>query len=143
MKVVRRLVVEGLFQKEMIQWFHAQDTYEGMSGKVVGSFCSYLRFQGLTDPGKYLIGMMNVPREIPGWGLLSTSMVKVSGRAPARLAFQIQKGAKPPLSKIMGDSCARVGGFGDGHSVAASGVIPVGREGDLLEALNAMAQGFS
>ncbi len=142
-KVMSKLVVEGLFQKEMIQWFHAQDTYEGMSGKVVGSFCSYLSFQGLTDPGKYLIGMMNVPREIPGWGLLPTSMVKVSGRAPPRLAVQIQKGIRPPLSKIMGDSCARVGGFGDGHSVAASGVIPVGREEDLLEALNAMAQRLS
>ncbi|HZY94753.1 MAG TPA: DHH family phosphoesterase [Candidatus Bathyarchaeia archaeon] len=139
--VMRRLVVEGLFQKELVQWFHAQDTYEGMSGKVVGSFCSYLKFQRVTDPGKYLIGMMNVPREIPGWGLLSTRMVKVSGRAPPRLAVQIQKGVKPPLSKIMGDSCARVGGFGDGHSIAASGVIPVGREGDFLEALNAMAQG--
>ena len=140
-KVMSTLVIEGLFQKELVQWFHAQDAYEGMSGKVVGSFCSYLRYQRITDPGKYLIGMMNVPREIPGWGLLSTRMVKVSGRAPPRLAVQIQKGVKPPISKIMGDSCALVGGFGDGHSVAASGVIPLGREEDVVEALNAMAQG--
>ena len=142
-KVIGKLVDEGLVQKEVIQWFHAKDIYEGMSGKVLGSFCSYLRFQRITDPGKYLIGMMNVPREIPGWGFLLTNLVKVSGRVPPRLAVQIQKGVKPPLSKIMGDSCSRVGGFGDEHSVAASGVIPIGKEEDFLEVLDAMARGPS
>src|SRR3989441_10260423 len=67
---------EGLQEKKTIQWFHAQDNYAGMSGKVVGSFCSYLKFQRQVDPSKYLIGMMNVPPDIPGWGSLPSQLVK-------------------------------------------------------------------
>ncbi len=130
---------DGLGQKKNIQWFHAHDTYKGMGGKVVGSFCSYLRFQRVVNPVKYLIGMMNVPPDIPGWGKLSSSMVKVSGRAPRILTTLIEKGTKPPLSKILPESCAKIGGFGDGHSVAASGVFPVGKEEMFLDEIDRLA----
>src|SRR5712691_7610803 len=40
----------GLSQKKNIQWFHAHDNYKGMGGKVVGSFCSYLRYQRGVNP---------------------------------------------------------------------------------------------
>jgi single-stranded-DNA-specific exonuclease len=123
-------------QKKNIQWFHAHDTYRGMGGKVVGSFCSYLRYQRVVNPVKYLIGMMNVPPDIPGWGKLRFSMVKVSGRAPQILTTLIEKGTKPPLSKILPESCAKIGGFGDGHSVAASGVFPVGKEEMFLDEID-------
>src|SRR5438093_835497 len=123
----------GLSQKKNIQWFHAHDNYKGMGGKVLGSFCSYLRYQRGINPVKYLIGMMNVQADIPGWGKLSSSMVKVSGRAPQILTSLIEKGKKPSLSKILPESCLKVGGFGDGHSVAASGVFPAGKEELFLE----------
>ena len=77
---------------------------------------------------KYLIGMMNVPPEIPGWGSLPAPLVKVSGRAPPILARLIENGERPALSMITAEACSSVGGFGDGHSVAASGVIPMGSE---------------
>jgi single-stranded-DNA-specific exonuclease len=130
---------DGLAQKKNIQWFHAHENYKGMGGKVVGSFASYLRYQGVVNPVKYLIGMMNVPPDIPGWGKLSSSMVKVSGRAPQILTTLIEKGTKPPLSKILPESCAKVGGFGDGHSVAASGVFPLGEEELFLDEIDRMA----
>jgi single-stranded-DNA-specific exonuclease len=130
---------DGLAQKKNIQWFHAHDNYKGMGGKVVGSFASYLRYQGVVNPVKYLIGMMNVPPDIPGWGKLSSSMVKVSGRAPQILTTLIEKGTRPPLSKILPESCAKIGGFGDGHSVAASGVFPLGREELFLDEIDRMA----
>ena len=126
----------GLLQRKMIQWFHAHDNYRGMSGKVVGSFCSYLRHQRPVNPVKYLIGMMNVPAEIPGWGSLPAPLVKVSGRAPEPLARMIEKGDRPPLSRILAEACSEAGGFGDGHSVAASGVFPEGAEERFLEALD-------
>lgn len=44
-----------------------------------------------------------------------------------------------PLSRILPDSREKVGGFGDGHTVAASGVFPIGREDAFLEALDALA----
>src|SRR5207245_7955381 len=125
----------GLTQMKNVQWFHAGENYKGMSGKVVGSFCSYLSYQRFVNPVKYLIGMMNVPPEVPGWCRLPSPLVKVSGRAPQPLAKMIEGGKRPPLSKILPESCERVGGFGDGHTVAASGVFPIAREEAFLEAL--------
>ena len=129
---------DGLSQMKNVQWFHARDNYKGMSGKVVGSFCSYLSYQRLVNPVKYLVGMMNVPPDIPGWGRLPSTLVKVSGRTPQPLAKMVETGKRPPLSRILPDSCERVGGFGDGHSVAASGVFPIGREEAFLERLDAL-----
>jgi len=117
---------KGLGQLKNVQWFHAHDTYKGMSGKVVGSFCSYLSHQRQVDPMKYLIGMMNVPAEIPGWGKLTSPMIKVSGRVSQPLAMMIESGKRPTLSEILPRSCEKAGGFGDGHMVAASGVFPIG-----------------
>jgi hypothetical protein len=62
---------------------------------------------------------------------------KISGRVPQPLAKMIETGKRPPLSRILPDSCEKVGGFGDSHTVAASGVFPIGREEAFLEALNA------
>ena len=130
LEAIRR---DGLSQLKMVQWFHARDNYVGMSGKVVGSFCSYLSYQRLVNPMKYLVGMMNVPPEIPGWGKLHSSMVKVSARAPRLLAGLIDRGAKPSLARILPIACEKAGGFGDGHSVAASGVFPLGAENLFLD----------
>jgi hypothetical protein len=138
-KILSTIKEDGLSQKKNIQWFHAKDKYKGMGGKVVGSFCSYLRYQRVVNPVRYLIGMMNVPPDIPGWGKLSSSMVKVSGRAPQILTRLIEKGTRPPLAKILPESCSRIGGFGDGHSVAASGVFPVGKEEMFLVEIDRLA----
>src|SRR5207249_1119795 len=37
------------------------------------------------------------------------------------------------------ESCSRVGGFGDGHSVAASGVFPVGKEEMFVDEIDRLA----
>ncbi len=135
-KMLSTIKKDGLSQKRNIQWFHAHDGYKGMGGKVVGSFCSYLRYQRGVNPVKYLIGMMNVPPDIPGWGKLPSSMVKVSGRAPQILTTLIENGTKPSLSKILPEACSKIGGFGDGHSVAASGVFPIGKEEKFLDEID-------
>lgn len=130
---------KGLTQMKNLQWFHAHNIYKGMSGKVVGSFCSYLSYQRFVNPMKYLIGMMNVPADIPGWGKLPSPLIKVSGRAPQPLAKTIGNSKRPPLSRILPESCEMAGGFGDGHTVAASGVFPVGAEQRFLESLDSRA----
>jgi len=129
----------GLTQMKNVQWFHAEENYKGMSGKVVGSFCSYLSYQRFVNPVKYLLGMMNVSPEVPGWGKLPSLFVKVSGRAPQPLAKMIETGKRPPLSRILPDSCEKVGGFGDGHTVAASGVFPVGAEESFLNMMDRLS----
>src|SRR5713226_270048 len=137
-RMMEKIRKEGLSQMKNVQWFHARENYKGMSGKVVGSFCSYLSYQRFANPAKDLIGMMNVPPEVPGWGKLPSPLVKVSGRAPQPLAKMIEAGKRPPLSRILPDSCEKVGGFGDGHTVAASGVFPIGREEAFLDALDVL-----
>ena len=129
----------GLSQLKNVQWFHAKDNYDGMSGKVVGSFCSYLTYQRIINPMKYLIGMMNVPPDIPGWGKLPSPLVKVSGRASQPLAKMIENRKRPPLSKILPEACEKSGGFGDGHTVAASGVFPLDAEKRFLNAIDNLA----
>ncbi len=68
--------------------------------------------------------------------------MKVSGRAPEPLARMIEKGERPPLSRILAQACSEAGGFGDGHSVAASGVFPEGAEERFLEALDRLAVSY-
>jgi len=89
--------------------------------------CSYLNYQRFVNPVKYLIGVMNVPPEVLVCGTLTSPLVKVSGRVPQPLAKMIETGKRPPLSRILPDVCEKVGGFGDGHTAAASGVFPIRR----------------
>ncbi|MCS7138907.1 MAG: DHH family phosphoesterase [Crenarchaeota archaeon] len=130
------LAKKGLNKTENVQWFDSGGIFKNMGSKVLGSFTSYLSYQSLVDSDKYLIGFMKISREIPGYGLLKKDYVKVSARAPSGLRRMIDEGVKPPLSKILPEACDKHGGFGDGHSVAASGVIPVGVEVDFIETFN-------
>src|SRR5260370_7278584 len=115
---------DGLSKRKNLQWFLAHDNYKGMGGKVVGSFCSYLRYQRVVNPVRYLIGMMNVPPDIPRWGRLPSSMVKVSGRAPQILTRLIEKGTKPPLSKILPKSSSHIADSCASTPLSASPAIP-------------------
>jgi len=134
-KLLERLRREGLNQMNYTQWFHAEDTFKGMGTKVLGSFCSYLRFQRIVNPSKYLVGFTNMSRELPSFGQLDKDSVKVSSRAPDLLGKMIETGKKPPLSKVLSEACAVYGGFGDGHSVAASGILPAGVEEEFMQTL--------
>jgi len=132
-RLLERLRREGLNQMRYTQWFHAKDTFKGMETKVLGSFCSYLRFQRIVNPSKYLVGFTNMSRELPSFGQLDEDFVKVSSRAPDLLGKMIEAGKKPPLSKVLPEACAVYGGFGDGHSVAASGILLAGAEEEFMQ----------
>lgn len=134
-RLLERLRREGLNQMRYTQWFHAEDAFKGMGTKVLGSFCSYLRFQRIVNPSKYLVGFTNMSRELPSFGQLDKDFVKVSSRAPDLLGKMIEGGKKPPLSKILPEACAIYGGFGDGHSVAASGILQAGVEEEFMQTL--------
>ena len=134
-KLLGKLRREGLNQMNYTQWFHAEDAFKGMGTKVLGSFCSYLRFQSIVDPTRYLVGFTNMSRELPGYGQLDKDFVKVSSRAPNQLGKMIEEGRRPPLSKVLPEACAVYGGFGDGHSVAASGILLAGVEGKFMQTL--------
>jgi single-stranded DNA-specific DHH superfamily exonuclease len=135
-RLLTELMKKGLIQLKNIQWFHAMDNFQGMGTKVIGSFCSYLSFQRIVNPTKYLIGIMNMDSMIPSFGKLGKEYVKVSARAPKALSQMIESGKKPPLSKILPKACEAYGGFGDGHTVAASGILLRGKEENFLTTLD-------
>jgi hypothetical protein len=132
-QLIIRLYRERLKETMHIQWFDAGDMYKGMGTKVIGQFCSFLSYQvKLIKPNKYIMGFVNVPPEVPGWGRLEGELVKVSVRVPKGLHSLIDQG------KMLGavDLLLKASeGFGvaDGHKYAANVVIPSDKKDVLIK----------
>ena len=132
-KLIGRLYRERLKETEHNQWFDAGDMYMGMGTKVIGQFCSFLSYQTrLIKPDKYILGFVNVPPEVPGWGKLKDEWIKVSVRVPKDLHALIDQG------KMLGavDLLLKASeGFGvaDGHKYAANVVIPKDKKENLIK----------
>lgn len=139
--MLARLYRSGLRETKHIQWFDAGDNYKNMGTKVIGQFCSYLRYQArLVKPNKYLLGFMNMPRVIPGFGVIEGAYSKFSVRTPKELARKIEGGEYPPAVDVSAEASRRVGGFADGHAYAASGLVPMGRKMELLEIMDSIVE---
>ena len=119
-----------------VQWFHVGRLFYRLGAKALGLLTSQVTFRGRVDRGKYVFGMMNLNPEIPGLGRLEGGWVKISGRTPVQLKVEVEAGRMPPVNEAMEEACSRLGGFADGHSYAASGVIPEGREEEFVELVN-------
>ncbi|MDI9619746.1 MAG: DHH family phosphoesterase [Candidatus Nezhaarchaeota archaeon] len=135
-KAISEVQRRGLSKLGRIQWFHVKDSFYDLGTKVIGTFCSYLLYRKLVDEDKVLVGFMNMKREIPGIGDLDGEYVKVSARAPSRVLSMIEAKRLEPLSRALADAAQRVGGFGDGHAAAASGIIPKGSEEEFVKIMN-------
>ncbi len=134
-RMLSELYRGGLSKGRYIQWFYAKNFFKGMGTKVVGTFCSYLSYQRrLIDPSKYLIGYMDVPREIPGLGELKSDYVKISVRVPELLRKEVEGGRYPSAVKLLMEAVKGLG-FADGHAFAASGVA---LKSHALEVINKM-----
>ncbi|MCD6403260.1 MAG: DHH family phosphoesterase [Candidatus Aenigmarchaeota archaeon] len=133
-RVLGMLYRKGLNHTEHVQWFDVGNMFDGLGTKVIGTFCSYLSYQRIVDPKKYILGMMNVRKEIPGFGRLEKDYVKVSSRLPKLLRDEVERGKAKPLSYLLPASCEDVGGFGDGHKYAASGIFPSDKKGEFIQA---------
>ncbi|MCD6522239.1 MAG: DHH family phosphoesterase [Candidatus Diapherotrites archaeon] len=143
-EINRRLLTRiKINESKHFQWFFAGDAYKGMGVKVIGTFCSYLTHRNIA-PDKVLLGFMNVEPIIPMFeGMpwhMKGSYVKVSARAPYAVEESIKTGEFPSLGLLMHNACESIGGFGDGHDVAASGVIPRGRESELIEEMESIVE---
>ncbi len=134
-KVMSNLRKYGINRGEKVQWFSVGDSFAGMGTKVLGTFTSILAYRGFVDQKKYLVGFMNFPRIIPELGEIEGEWTKVSVRAPKLLANLINKGMMPSVSKLVMEATDYVEGYGDGHSTAASGLIPKGTEYEFLKKL--------
>jgi single-stranded DNA-specific DHH superfamily exonuclease len=132
-RVLARLYREGLRETEHIQWFDAGDMYAGMGTKVIGQFCSFLAFQArLIKPNKYILGFVNVPLEIPGWGRLKERFVKASVRVPKTMQPLITREELPGAVNLL-EKASSGFGMADGHQYAANVIMPVDKKQTLIE----------
>lgn len=132
-RVLGRLYRERLKETEHIQWFDAGDMYAGMGTKVIGQFCSFLSYQArLIRPDKYILGFVNVPPEIPGWGKLKEKFVKASVRVPKTMQSLIDSGKMLGAVNLL-DKASEGFGIADGHQYAASVIVPVDQKQKLVQ----------
>lgn len=140
-KLLARLYKEGLDQTRHLQLVDAGEAYTGMGTKVIGQFCSFLSYQRrLIKPFKYLLGFMRVPPEIPGWGHLKGSYVKVSVRVPKAMQRYIEEGKLPAAIHLLREA-SRGFGVADGHVYAASCILPADMRHVLIENAEKVIQG--
>ncbi|MDI6691265.1 MAG: DHH family phosphoesterase [Candidatus Bathyarchaeota archaeon] len=132
-RLLGRLYLERLKETEHIQWFDAGDMYAGMGTKVIGQFCSFLAYQTrLIKPNKFILGFVNVPSEIPGWGKLKEKFVKASVRVPKTMQSLIDDGKLLGAVNLL-DKASEGFGVADGHRYAASVIVPVAKKQTLIE----------
>ena len=137
------LAKKGLRVDGMVQWFHLGDLFKGLGSKTVGTFTSMLSYRKTCSPDKYLIGFMKFEKNLPRIGEIDGEWVKASIRTPKHVADEIRAGKLPPASNLTVKSAEKVGGSGDGHSFAASALIPAGREGEFIEEFNRLIDDFT
>lgn len=130
----------GLRKNRWVQWYHLGDLFKGLGSKTVGTLTSILSYRRGVDPGRYIIGFMNFEPEIPGLGRIRGSWVKFSVRAPRRLADLIRDNSMPSISELAVEAAEGVGGSADGHRFAASGLIPAGREEELVQKFDELVE---
>jgi len=132
-RVLGRLYRERLKETEHIQWFDAGDMYAGMGTKVIGQFCSFVSYQArLIKPDKYIVGFVNVPPEIPRWGMLKEKFVKASVRVPKVMQLLIDGGKLPGAVNLL-DTASEGFGIADGHQYAASIILLTDKKQTLIE----------
>jgi len=132
-RLLARLYRERLRETDHIQWFDAGDVYRGMGTKVIGQFCSFLSYQRrLIKPNKYILGVMNVQPEVPGWGRLKGRLAKASVRVSREMQTLIDQGKIPSAVDLL-IKASKEFGVADGHKYAANVVIPVDKKEVLIE----------
>jgi single-stranded-DNA-specific exonuclease len=132
-RLLGRLYRKKLKETEHIQWFDAGSMYAGMGVKVIGQFCSFLSYKArLIKPNKYILGFVDVPPEIPGWGKLEENFVKGSIRVSKIMQSQIEEGKLPGAVNLL-DKASEGFGMADGHQYAASVVVPTDKKQILIE----------
>ena len=137
------LAKKGLRVDGMVQWFHLGELFKGLGSKTIGTFTSMLSYRRICSPDKYLVGFMKFEKNLPRIGEIDGEWVKASIRTPKHVADEIRAGKLPPASELTVKSAEKVGGSGDGHSFAASALIPAGREEEFIEEFNRLIDDFT
>ena len=141
-KALAQLKQEGFRVSKHTQWFMVGDDFAPMGVKTIGDFCRYVRNEDFADPDKYVVGFQNMPTEIPGLGVFDWSLVKVSMRVPSPLEKKIVVDhLMPGLAYLVPEAAKKVDGSIDAcHDYAAATLIEVGREDELIAAMDKLVE---
>jgi hypothetical protein len=119
-----------------IQWIHVHDRFAPMGVKMIGAFLDAIKNSADVDPSRYLAGFQVIPDEVPGIGAFDFGQVKVSMRVSDAMGEGIRAGGVLGLDILLPQATLQVGGFSDAcHSLTAATTVPVGREEQLIEAM--------
>lgn len=135
-KAFEKLYADGMKTLDYVQWFNVGKLFYNVGVKSIGLFTSQLKYRRIVDQNKYIIGFMDMNPELPGLGKLKENLVKVSGRVPKGLESKIKLGKFPGIEEVMIEAAVKVGGFADGHTVAASGIIEKDKVKEFVEIFN-------
>ena len=143
-KVLTRLTQEGFRETRHVQWFQVREDFAPMGVKMIGEFCMEIRDADFVDPDKYVVGFQIMDREVPGLGSFDWSLVKASMRVPSPLEEKIMVDhTMPGLAYLVPEAAKRVSGSIDAcHEYSAATLISVGREEELIAAMDELASDF-
>jgi len=132
-RLIADLYKERLRESEHVQYFDSGEAFKGMGTKVIGTFCSFLSYQArLINSSKYILGFMDVPQQVPGWGSLEERFVKASMRVPRDMQSSIMQHLMPSAVDLLQRSTREIGGVADGHDFAASCTFPIEYKAELV-----------
>ncbi len=126
-----------------VQYLHADFALNGLGAKVIGSYLSGLSRRDIpaVDGKCYLLASVSLNPEVPGVGSLGTDQVKFSGRVAPGKAESILSGKASSLNDLFAGAGTQCGGYGDGHKVAASAVVPAANRLRFVELVNELSGG--
>ena len=136
---IQRLKSGALKKSEHIQWFQVQNRFKPMGVKMIGVFCDAIKNSDFIDPKRYVAGYQIIPPEIPGFGPLAMSDVKISMRVSAFMEEEIRSGRTMGLNILLPEATNRLGGFSDAcHSLTAATTVAIGKEAALIEEMESI-----
>ena len=141
-KTSERLMRDGFWETEHIQWFTVGDDFAPMGVKVIGEYCGEIRNQSFVNPEKYLVGFQNMASEIPGVGSFDWAQTKASMRVSTPLEHKILNDqSMPSLAYLVPEAAKQVGGSIDAcHASTAATIVNIGQEEALVMAMEKLAQ---
>ena len=139
----RQRIKSGALNKtKHIQWFQVENRFKPMGVKMIGVFCDAIKNSDLVDPGRYVAGYQIIPAEIPGFGLIPMSDVKISMRVSAYLEKEIRSGKSIGLDILLPEATNKLGGFSDAcHTLTAATTVALGKEEALIEEMEKILEG--
>ncbi len=141
-KEIQRIKSGALKKTEHIQWFQVEDRFKPMGVKMIGVFCDAIKNSDFIDPKRYVAGYQIIPNEIPGFGPIPISDVKISMRVSAFMEEEIRSGRAMKLNILLPEATHKLGGFSDAcHSLTAATTVAIGKEEQLIAEMEKILEG--